>query len=191
MKYRCQILPTHMKALALLTGLLIGIGSWGSDHIRIMFHGTVFASDADAVISGSRPATFRMADAHITITSDGQIVHEQFSSSNGAFATILEPGKLYTIYIRQSGYLTRSVSIDTNLIPEANELTVYKIYGDMALISTPEHLTDEHFVGLPMARAEYSVLNQRLEWDKVHSRTAFETVLPTLKGEDGLATREP
>lgn len=180
-----------MKALVFLTGLLIGLSSWGSEHVRIMFHGNVFASDSEALISGSRPANFRMADAHIIIINEGQIVHEQFSSSNGAFATILEPGKRYVVHIRQEGYLTRSVSIDTSMIPEASELKVYKIYGDITLMSTPVHLTDEHFTGYAMSKAQYIADNQRLEWDRDHSRRVFEVILPTLKGEDGLAKQEP
>lgn len=179
-----------MKALVFLTGLLIGLSSWGSEHVRIMYHGNVFASDSEALISGNRPASFRMADAHITITSEGQIVHEQFSSSNGAFATILEAGKLYVIHVRQEGYLTRSVSVDTSMIPESSELKVYKIYGDITLMSTPAHLTDEYFTGLNMAKAEYASQNQRLEWDRDHARRVFEVILPTLKGEDGLAKQE-
>lgn len=180
-----------MKALVLFTGLLIGLTSWGSEHVRIMFHGSVFASDSEALISGNRPATFRMADAHITITTDGIVVHEQYSSSNGAFATMLEPGKQYVIHVRQSGYLTRSLAVDTSMIPESSELKVYKLYGDVTLMSTPEHLTDEYFMGLTMAKAEYNAQNERLEWDRDHARRVFEVVIPTLKGEDGLAKQEP
>lgn len=180
-----------MKTLLLITGLLIGIGSWGNENIRIMFHGTVSACDSEALIEGKRPASFRMADAQITVTCDGQLVHEQFSSSNGAFAMILEPNNQYMIHVRQAGYLTRSLTIDTHLIPPSTELKVYKIYGDVIMMSTPERLSDEHFMGLHMAKGEYNPENLRLEWDNDHARRVFEVFLSALKGEDGLATSAP
>lgn len=179
-----------MKTLAMLTGVLIGITSWGIQTSQVMLHGNVLASDSETLISGTRPSNFPLSDARITITTDEQVVHEQWSSSSGNYAAFLEAGIIYSVTVSKAGYLTRSFIIDTSDLPMSGASRVFKLYGDVTMLSTPPRLGDDEFSDRPMAQAYFHANLQRLDWDRAFAREAFEAILPELTGSFELVTNK-
>jgi hypothetical protein len=180
-----------MKTFALFTGLLVGISSWGSINSQVIFHGSIIATNSELLSSGGQPAHFNLSGAQITIMADDEIVYEQRSSTEGAFALVLDGGAIYTMTVSALGYLTRTVTIDTTTLPDEEGFRVYKLYGDLSMISTPPQMSDNQFEDTEMAWAEFNHRHHRMEWDEDFARSAFTQVVDAIKLSEGLAKQEP
>jgi len=135
--------------------LVIPLGIFAQDDLNI--HGVV----SDAMTSS------KLVDVKVTVKKDGS-VHDNFTTrANGKYEFYLDCGALYEFVFERSGYVKRSIKINSNGVPVEIIGAGIIMPTDMSMYEITEAMegADLSVFDKPIGKASYDPAQADLVWD--------------------------
>ncbi|MCB9335256.1 MAG: hypothetical protein H6586_03850 [Flavobacteriales bacterium] len=109
-----------------------------------------------------------LSGVKISAISDGKTVASGTSDENGKYQMVLQYDKTYTISYSKSGFIAKSITIDTHGVPDMERQKVPDVSAEITLIQPNECIKAE-MLDKPIGIAKYFPEKNRIDWDMVTS----------------------
>ncbi|MFK7757442.1 MAG: hypothetical protein AB8B53_10975 [Flavobacteriales bacterium] len=135
---------TGHKILLLTIGILLSTFLWAQDDFYI--HGTVKQESTNQ----------KMDNVEVQVFQDGKLLDSYATSGNSKYEFQVSLGHLYLFKFSKSGFVNKSVEVNTKNIPEEDQEGGFKLNMDMTLFEYVEGF-NESIMDEPLGKAGYDV----------------------------------
>jgi len=104
---------------------------------------------------------------------DGETIAKGTSDEKGGFKLVLEWDKIYTISFLKPGYISKSITMSTQGVPEKKRFKCPDMSAEITLFKPSDCIKSE-MLEKPIGRAVYFEKNNVIDWDMAYSQPLIE-----------------
>lgn len=141
---------------------------------KILVYGYIEEGNLETLLGNKRSFPTRLADVHIVIRSEGEIIEKKVNRASGFYSFVLSPGKRYSVSFEAEGFFSKCVDFNAIDAPLEEQETSFKMFTDIMLFERIPIEDDSTFTKAPMAKCEFDQEKNRMVWDMDYAKIAFD-----------------
>jgi len=128
----------------------------------------------------------KIKNANIYIYENSQLIDKSSASKNGEFTLFLQADLVYKIEFVSSGFVSKSVQIDTRNLTIAYLIKDQKIYSDLTLCEQIPGMNFTSYEKLPVAKCAFNKHQEKMVWDMNYSEQTYSTFLTLVSSKNDM-----